>query len=201
MYNYMITELFAPFNFPIDGPDAGPMAIFKDLAPTYMKENFLKWCEIGLAEVGSSRALEHKVIMHFETEFIGLINAVYFVAAAMKDDLADDQLYQNLEQYINDYYKKDVKERDTLLPPVFCQVFFEGITRESAKSILWLLMEVVIANIGKYDYQCEPKVVLNLYERYIAVIDLGHELRTAMEERNKSRNKKSGRKSGRKKII
>jgi hypothetical protein len=198
MYNYMITELFAPFNFPVDGAEMGPMAIFKDLTPAYMKKSFLKWCEIGLAEVGSLRELEYKVIKHVETEFIGLINAVYFVAAAMRDDLADDQLYQNLEHYIDDYYKKDVKERDTLLPPVFCQVFFEGITRESAKSILWLLMEVVIANKGKYDYQCEPKVVLNLYERYIAVVDLGHELRKAMEERNKSRNKKSGGKSGRK---
>lgn len=191
----MITELFTPFNFPIDGPDMGLMGIFKDLSPTYMKETFLKWCEIGLAEVGSKRELENKVIKHVETEFIGLLNAVYFIAAAMRDDLTEDELFQNLEQYTNDYYKKDIEEQDTLLPPVFCQVFFEGITRESAKSILWLLMEVVIANKDKYDYQCEPKVVLNLYERYIAVIDMGHDLSTAMEDQNKEINKQPGKKN------
>lgn len=56
---------------PIDGPEMGHMVIFKDVIPIYMRVNFLKWCEIGIAEVGASRQLKDKVIKLMQTEFIG----------------------------------------------------------------------------------------------------------------------------------
>lgn len=168
----MITETFAPVNFPVDGPEIGPMIIFKDVTPIYMKVNFLKWCEIGLAEVGASRQLENKVIKHVQAEFIGLIDAVHCIAVSMTDQ---EGMADHLEQYMANYYKKDVKKKEILSPPDFCIAFFKGITRESAKSILWLLMEVVTANKAKYEYQREEKDILNLYERYSAVISMGYD--------------------------
>jgi hypothetical protein len=184
----MITETFAPVNFPIDGSELGPMLIFKDITPIYLKVNFLKWCEIGLAEVGISRQLEKKVITHVHLEFVGLIDAVYFIAASMLDE---DKMEEHLQQYIANYYKKDAKEEDIPPPPDLCLVFFKGITYKSAKSILWLLMEVVTANKDKYEYQREQKDILNLYERYSAVIDIGHDWRNKMKEYYRLK-KKSG---------
>ena len=145
----MITETFAPVNFPVDEREIGPIVIFKDLTAIYMKVNFLKWCEIGLAELGDSRQLERMVIKHVETEFIGLINAVYYTTLAMWDEEKIEDYYN---QYIDNYYKKKAKKKEVLPPLNFCIAFFNGITRESAKSILWLLMEVVTANKDKYEY-------------------------------------------------
>jgi len=190
----MITETFAPVNFPIDGPEIGPLIIFKDVTPIYMKVNFLKWCEIGLAEVGASRQLENKVIKHVQTEFIGLIDAVYFIAVCMNDQ---EGMADHFERYMANYYKKNVKKKEILSPPDFCLAFFKGITRESAKSILWLLMEVVTANKGKYEYQREEKDILSLYERYSAVINMGYDWQKTLKQYGRSRTK-SGTKTKRK---
>jgi len=176
----MITETFAPVNFPVDGPDNGPLIIFKDVTLIYMRVNFLKWCEIGIAEVGASRQLEGKVIKHVEVEFIGLLDAVYWSAAAMADE---ENVKDCLNQYISGYYKKDVKRRDILQPFDFCIEFFREITRESAKSIIWLLMEVVTANKSKYDYMLEQKDILTLYERYSAVIDVAYDWHKALKKK------------------
>ena len=176
----MITETFAPVNFPVDGPDIGPMIIFKDVTLIYMRVNFSKWCEIGIAEVGASRQLERKVITHVETEFIGLLNAVYWAANAMANE---DSMDDCLQQYISSYYIKDVKKCNILQPFDFCIDFFSGITRESAKSIVWLLMEVVTANKTKYEYQLEQKDILTLYERYSAVIDVGYDWHKAIKKK------------------
>jgi len=191
----MITETFAPVNFPADGPEIGPMIIFKDVTPIYMKVNFLKWCEIGLAEVGASRQLENKVIKHVQTEFIGLIDAVHCIAISMNDQ---EGISDHFERYLANYYKKDVKKKEILSPPDFCIAFFKGITRDSAKSILWLLLEVVTANKGKYEYQPEHKDILSLYERYSAVINMGHDWQKELKQYGQSR-KKSGTKNKRKK--
>jgi hypothetical protein len=181
----MITEIFAPVNFPLDGAVPGPMVIFKDVTPIYLKVNFLKWCDIGLAEVGASRQLESKVIGYVQTEFVGLIDAVYCVAITMQDE---EKMEENLNRYFENYYKKDAKEKDILNPFEFCIAFFLDITRESAKSILWLLMEVVSANKGKYEYQREQKDILSLYERYAATIDIGYDWhKNAMEVRRPKR--------------
>ena len=188
----MITETFAPVNFPVDGPEIGPMIIFKDVTPIYMKVNFLKWCEIGLAEVGASRQLENKVIQHVQTEFIGLIDAVHCIAVSMTDQ---EGMADHFERYMANYYKKDVK---ILPPPDFCIGFFKVITRESAKSILWLLMEVVTANKAKYEYQREEKDILNLYEHYSAVISMGHDWHKTLKQYRQPK-KKSSPKTKRKK--
>ncbi len=90
-----------------------------------------------------------------------------------------------------------MKPKDILPPPDFCVAFFKGITRESAKSILWLLMEVVTANKGKYEYQREERDILNLYERYSAVIEMGHDWHKAIKGYRQSK-KKSGPKNKRK---
>jgi hypothetical protein len=192
----MITEIFAPVNFPVDGPDIGPMIIFKDVTLIYMRVNFSKWCEIGIAEVGASRQLERKVIKHVETEFIGLLNAVYWAANAMANE---ENMDDCLHQYISSYYKKDVKKRDILQPFDFCIDFFSGITRESAKSIVWLLMEVVTANKTKYEYQLEQKDILTLYERYSAVIDMGYDWQKTIKKRKQAKKRPASKNNKKKK--
>ena len=182
----MITETFAPVNFPVDDREVGPIIIFKDLTAINMKVNFLKWCEIGFAEVGDSRQLERMAIKHVETEFIGLINAVYYTALAMWDEEKIEDYYN---QYIDNYYKKKAKKKEVLPPLNFCMSFFNGITCESAKSILWLLMEVVTANKDKYEYQLEQKDILNLYERFSAIIVLGYDWQKAIKKRDQAEKK------------
>ena len=192
----MINATFAPVNFPIEGPEIGPMIIFKDVTPIYMKVNFLKWCEIGLIEIGGSRQLERMVIKHVETEFIGLLNAVYYTAAAMADE---ERMDDYLNQYLDNYYKKKAKKKEILLPFNFCMAFFGGITRESAKSILWLLMEVVTANKLKYEYQLEQKDILTLYERYSAVIDVGYGWQKDIKKKEQAEKKAAAKKNKKKK--
>jgi hypothetical protein len=192
----MITETFAPVNFPIDGPEIGLMIIFKDITPIYMKVNFLKWCEIGLNEIGGSRQLERMVIKHVEIEFIGLLNAVYYTAGAMADE---ERMDDYLNQYLENYYKKKAKKKEVLLPFNFCIAFFNGITRESAKSILWLLMEVVSANKDKYEYQLEQKDILNLYERYSAVIDIGYDWAKFIKKKEHAEKKSASKKNKKRK--
>lgn len=187
----MITETFAPVNFPVDGPEIGPMFIFKDVTPIYMKVNFLKWCEIALAEVGASRQLEAKVIKHMQTEFLGLINAVYCVAITMEDE---EKLSENFRYYIDNYYRKDVPKVN---PFEFVLLFFKGIKKESARSILWLLMEVVAAQKDKYAYQKEQKDILNLYERFSAVVCVAYDWTRPTKEFKRS--KQNGSKVNKKK--
>src|SRR6185437_3398244 len=150
----MIRETFAPVNLPVDGAELGPMLIFKDVTPIYIKVNFLKWCDIGLAEVGAARQLEAKVIRHMQTEFVGLINAVHCIALTMEDE---EKLDENYHHYEDNYYKKGVK--NILNPFEFTYAFFRRITEGSARSILWLLMEVITANKEKYEYLREQKEI------------------------------------------
>ena len=187
----MITEIFAPVNFPIDGAEVGPMVIFKDVTSIYLKVNFLKWCEIGLAEIGASRQLENKVIRHVQTEFIGLIDAVLCIALTMEDE---DKLEENFNQYLANYYQKDAKARDILNPAEFCLAYFRGITRESTISILWLLMEVVSANKDKYEYQREQKHILTLFERYSALIACAYDWNEDTRKHHRSNKKKKKKK-------
>jgi hypothetical protein len=166
----MITEIFPPVNFPIDGPEIGSMLIFRDATPRYLKANFIKWCEIGLAEVGASCQLEANVIKHMQSEFVGLINAVHCIALTDQDET---KLEENYHQYVANYYKKGVEKVPN--PAEYCIGFFNGITKESAKSILWRLMEFTIASNPKHEYQREQKEILSLYERYSGVIELAHD--------------------------
>lgn len=161
----MIKERFAPVNFPVDGKEMSPMVIFKDLTLIYLKVNFLRWCDIGLAEIGASRQLEARVIKHVQSEFIGLLNAVYYIALTTEDET---KLEENFDLYCDNYYKKDVE--DIPNPFSFLVLFFKGITKESIVSLLWLLMEVVTAQKDKYDYHIDQKHILTLYERYAAVV-------------------------------
>lgn len=192
----MITETFAPVNFPVDDREVGPIVIFKDITAINMKVNFLKWCEIGLAEVGDSRQLERMAIKHVETEFIGLINAVYYTALAMWDEEKIEDYYN---QYIDSYYKKKAKKKEVLPPLNFCISFFNGITYESAKSILWFLLEVVAANKDKYEYQMEQKDILTFYERFSVIIVLGYDWQKAIKKRDQAEKKANQKKNKRKK--
>lgn len=47
----MIKETFAPVNLDVDGAELGPMLIFRDVIPIYLKVNFLKWCDIGIGRI------------------------------------------------------------------------------------------------------------------------------------------------------
>ena len=187
----MITETFAPVNFPIDGPEIGAMIIFKDVTPIYLRVNFQKWCEIALAEVGASRQLERQVISHIQIEFIGLINAVYSTAAGMMADGDDEALRKTVNQYIKEYYKKDVKKDDIIIPTNFFQTFFESITPKSTKSILWLMMEVVTAKKDNYEYKVDQVQILNLFERFQAIVNVAHDWYEEIGKLNGS-SKKSG---------
>jgi hypothetical protein len=157
------------------------MFIFKDVTPIYLKVNFLKWCEIALAQVAASRQLEAKVIKHMQSEFLGLINAVYCVAASMENE---EKLDENFHYYIDNYYRKDVQKVN---PFEFALLFFKGIKKESARSIIWLLMEVVAAQKDKYDYQKEQKDILNLYERFSGVVCVAYDWTKATQKYKRSK--------------
>ena len=86
----MITETFHFYNHPVHEPEIGPMLVFQDVSPIYLKVNFLQWCEIGLAEIDRSRQGEIQAINLVKTEFLGLGEAVYFIATAFREDITDE---------------------------------------------------------------------------------------------------------------
>jgi hypothetical protein len=163
----MITQIFASINLPADGIESGPIVCFKDVTPIYLKANFHQWCEIGLAEIGAIRPLEDKVIRFMQLEFMGLINAVYCMAAAMADR---ENAFVYYDEYTAKYYKKIDEEENRLSPQDFCRYFFRKITCRSARSILWLMFEVVTAHREKYEYQPQHKDILSLFHRYFILI-------------------------------
>jgi len=165
----MITGKFTPMGFPVGLPGDGMMAIFKDWTPESLKTNFLKWCDIGLREIGT-RKREKEAIVYVQTEFIGLINAFYCSAASMAEGVTDGQSRAYLQGYYANYYKAGTPHKDIVVPPLFCHAFFEGISFESARSIVWFLMGVVIAKKASYDYHHSPQTIFNLFERYEAIL-------------------------------
>ena len=166
----MIAEHFLPIYFPTDGPDIGAMLIFRDVTPGYLKEHFLKWCCIAVAEIDPSRQNEIKAVCHLQTEFVQLIDAVYATAAAIVSDHSKNALDELLQQYYDSYYKKDIERKGKPLPTSFCQDFFKEITAASTKAILWLLLHAVTANKEKYEYELDQAQILNLYHRFTAVV-------------------------------
>lgn len=164
----MITETFAPVHISVDAPGVGPIGIFNNATPSFLKENFARWCEMGLVEVGISRDLEKKVIRYIQTEFCGLIDAVYCLATAMGDGR---KMRRCLRQYVENYYKKDTPLVDIIKPADFCRAFFKDIARESSQSILCLMLQVVITNTDKFGYQLTTKEIIVLHERYCAIVD------------------------------
>jgi hypothetical protein len=171
----MITDTFAPLSIPIDDLNSGPLLILKEVTPIYLKVNFLKWCEIGLQELDTSRESEAMAIKHLSTEFIGLIDAVLCLIVSIKDDDLADDFGEHIRRYIDNYYIKDTKNEDILPPPDFCKAFFTAINRDSARSAIWILMELVATYKGKYEYHVDEVTVLDLYSRYSAIIAVGHD--------------------------
>jgi hypothetical protein len=50
-------------------------------------------------------------------------------------------------------------------------------------------MEIVTANKDKYEYQLEQKDILNLYERFSAIIVLGYDWQKAIKKRDQAEKK------------
>lgn len=167
----MITHVFGKIDVPLGDPERGPMLIFRDVSPIYLKVNFLKWCEIGLKEVAGIRRLEARVIKHLRSEFVGLINALYCMAGTNAYPKKFGVYY---DEYIKRYYKKDVEEDDMVQPADFCIAFFRAITCESAQSAVWLLYEIVTAAKDKYGYQPEQTEVLDLFGRYNTLLGVAN---------------------------
>jgi len=184
----MIKEIFAPVTFPIDGT-LGPAVIFKDVTPIYLKVNFLKWSEIGLAEAGALLDGESQAIKYLQTEFIGLIDAVFCLTEGARDGISEEKQDACLRRYFESYYKKDAKKNEMIPPIALCKAFYNGITLESARSMFWLLMKVVAAHKDKYEYRIEEVRVLNLYDRFAALITNGQDwekIAKNYDEENKS---------------
>ena len=185
----MITEHFLPINFSTDGPNIGAMIIFKNVTPLYLKEHFLEWCCIAVAELDPSRQKEITAIRHVQSEFVGLIDAVHATAAAAISDNSNKAVGKLLQQYYDGYYKKEINERDILLPTVFCHHYFKEITANSTESLLWLLLNVVTANKEKYQYKLDQTQLLNLFERFLAVMKVALELHEDLNKDGRPRSK------------
>lgn len=170
----MIREIFAPPTFPVDGT-VGPAVIFKDVTPIYLKVNFLKWSEIGLAEAGALLESESLAIKYLQTEFIGLIDAVFCLTEGARDGISKEKQDDCLQRYFESYYKKDAKNNEMMPPIALCKAFYNGITLKSAISMFWLLMKVVAAHKDKYEYRIEEVSVLNLYDRFCALVTDGQD--------------------------
>lgn len=61
-------------------------------------------------------------------------------------------------------------------------------------------MEVVTAKKEKYEYQLEQKDILNLYERFSAIIELGYDWQKAIKKRDHA-DKKAAKKKNKKKKL
>jgi len=179
----MITEHFLPIYFPTGGPDIGTMLIYKDAPAGYLKEHFQKWCEIAQAEMDSSREHEINAVYHVQKAFIQLIDAVYATSAAIGSVQSTCVLDELLQQYFDTYFKKDVNRAAIPLPTSFCRSFFKGITAQSTKAILWLLLHAVAANKEKYQYDIELYQMLNLFHRYTAIIIVAEDWREILNDR------------------
>ena len=190
----MITEIFHIVNLPVHDAELGPMLVFQDVSPIYLKVNFLQWCEIGLAEIGASRPQEIEAIKHVKTEFLGLVDAVYFIATTFREDIPDEDMRNSIRNYIDNYYKKDAKKEQILPAPDFCQAFFLGISFDSTKSLLWVLMELVAGHSTEHEYHTNQPGILDLFERYSAIIMAGHDWKKIIKKYHQS-NKRSGLKS------
>src|ERR1700755_1272912 len=140
----MISEIFHFVDLPVHDPEIGPMLVFEDVSPIYLKVNFQRWCEIGLAEIGASRPNEIEAIKHVQTEFLGLINAIYFIGTTFRKDISDEDMRKSIRNH---------KGANALSAPDFCVGFFQGISYDSAKSLLWVLMELVSRHKSEHEYQ------------------------------------------------
>jgi len=187
----MIAEHFLPIYFPTDGPDIGAMLIFRDVTPSYLKEHFLKWCCIAVAEIEPSRQNEINAVSHVQIEFVQLIDAVYATAAAIISDHSDKALDELLQQYYDSYYKKDIERKATPLPTSFYQDFFKEITADSTKAILWLLVHAVTANKEKYQYELGQAQILNLFHRFTAVVVVAQDWKEDLKKLDRSKKKRS----------
>lgn len=185
----MITEYFIPINFSIDGPDIGLMLLFKDVTPNYLKEHFLKWCCMAVAEIDPSRERAKDAIRYAQTEFVGLINAFHATAAVQSSGGHKKVFEEVLDSYFSEYYKPDAKERDILIPTAFFKAFFKGIAPDSMKSILWLMVHVITANKEKYQYELTQAQVLNLFERFTGIVSLSNDLKKDLDKPNASKKK------------
>jgi hypothetical protein len=194
----MITQKFRPIYFPIDGPDNGAMIIFRDVDRDELKSNFDKWCSIALAEIGESREREIMAIQHVRTEFVGLINALHCQTAALITDGSDRALEELLNNYFENYYKTIEPPEKIPLPSSFFGLFFQEITVESMKSILWFMMDIVTACKAKHGYNLALWQMLTLYERFSAVNDLGYDWHKALQKRDRTDKKAVKRKKKKK---
>lgn len=171
----MITETFHFTNHAVHEHEMGPMLVFKDVSPIYLKVNFHKWCEIGLSEIDRSRQAEIQAINLLKTEFLGLVDAVYFIAMTFRKEISNEDMRKSIHQYIDNYYKKDVKKEDILMAPDLCEAFFQKISFGSAKSLIFILMELAIVYCSKYEYHVDQSSILDLFERYSVIIITGHD--------------------------
>jgi len=181
----MITETFHFFNRPVHEPEIGPMLVFQGVSPIYLKVNFLQWCEIGLTEIDRSRQAEIQAINLVKTEFLGLVDAVYFIATVFREDITDEDMRKSVHHYIENYYKKTGKKEDILQPPVFCEAFFREISFRSMKSLLWVLMELAAVHSTKHEYHLDQSSILDLFERYSAIVITGHDWKKMIKKYNR----------------
>ena len=182
----MITETFHFSTHPVPEPEIGPMLVFQDVSPIYLKVNFLQWCEIGLAEIDRSRQAEIQAINLVKTEFLGLVDAVYFIATTLREDITNEDMRKSVHHYIENYYKKIAKKEEILQPPVFCEAFFREISLSSVKSLLWVLMELAAANCTKHEYHLDQSSILDLFERYSAIVITGHDWKKMIKKYQRS---------------
>jgi hypothetical protein len=184
----MITGIFHFVDLPVHDPDIGLMLVFQDVSPIYLKVNFQQWCEIGLAEIGLSRPHEIEAIKHVKTEFLGLIDAVHFIATTYSEDITDEDMRKSIRTYIDNYYKKGAKKEEILPATDFCQAFFLGISFDSAKSLLWVLMELVAGHNTEHEYHMAQSGILELFERYAAILIAGDDWKQIIKKYHQSNN-------------
>lgn len=182
----MITETYHYHNHPLHDPNIGPMLVFQDVSPIYLKVNFLQWCEIGLLEIGSSRKAEKEAICLVKTEFPGLIDAVYFIATTFREEITNEEMRKSIRQYIQHYYNKEAKKEDILPAPDFCKAFFQKISLDSVKSLLFVLMELTFVHSPKHEYHLDPSNILDLFERYTAIAITGHDWKKISKGKRKA---------------
>ena len=157
-------------DFPKKNPDSMLVRACEEITLSQLKGNFNIWCQIGM--ISETKAYntdeEREVIKLFRTDFSALIDAMYCIGKSFKKDLEDKKFNQEIQDYIINYYKP---EEEPIIPTEFPEYFFSKFDIDSARCLLWILLEAVIIYKGDLQEHLDNKDLLISYERFLVILE------------------------------
>jgi len=146
------------------------------------------WCQIAV--ISETKAYhteeEREVIRWFCKDFSALIDAMYCIARAKKNDVAESEFSQELKEYVSNYYKP----KNTPINPFdFPDYFFSLINVKGARSLLWILLEAVVIYPGELKDQLERSDIVITYERFLVILESAFFIKKLIKNRDRDNDK------------